>query len=55
MTIPAKVLRAVGLQQGDDVYIGVNPDDPRTIVILPATLLHAWIEKGRRADAGVDG
>lgn len=54
VTLPAKVLKAVGLAQGDDVYVAVNPDDPRTIVIVPASLLAGWIEKGRAADAGVD-
>lgn len=54
VTIPAKVLRAVGVQQGDDVYIGVNPEDPRTIVIVPAAVLHNWVDKGRRSDAGID-
>lgn len=54
VTIPAKVLKAVGLQQGDDVYVGVNPEDRRTIVVVPATLLTTWIEKGRRIDGGLD-
>lgn len=54
VTIPAKVLRAVGLQQGEDVYIGVNPDDPRTIVIVPAMVFNTWIDKGRRSDAGIE-
>lgn len=53
VTLPSKVLKAVGLVHGDDVYVGVNPDDRRTIVIVPATLLASWIEKGRSVDAGV--
>lgn len=54
VTIPAKVLRAVGIDQGDEVYVGVNPEDRRTIVIIPAALMTIWIDKGRRADGGGD-
>jgi len=54
VTIPAKVLRAVGIAQGNDVYVGVNPDDRRTIVIVPASLVAVWIDKGRQVDAGID-
>jgi bifunctional DNA-binding transcriptional regulator/antitoxin component of YhaV-PrlF toxin-antitoxin module len=53
VTIPVKLLRAVGLNQGDDVYLGINPDDPRTIVIVPASLMTSWIDKGRRVDTGL--
>lgn len=54
VTIPKKLLRAVGIEQGEEVYVGVNPEDGRTIVIVPAALMDTWIEKGRRADSGVD-
>jgi hypothetical protein len=54
VTLPAKVLKAVGVEQGDEVYVGVNPDDRRTIVIVPAVLLENWIRKGRSADGGID-
>lgn len=54
VSIPAEVLNSVGIAEGDDVYVRVNPEDPRSIVIVPAELLHIWVEKGRRSDDGLD-
>lgn len=54
VTIPAKVLLAVGLHQEDTVYVGLNPEDPRTILLVPATLFDSWLAKGRRVDDGSD-
>lgn len=54
VTLPAKVLKAVGVAQGEEVYVGVNPEDRRTIVIVPAALFASWIEKGRSVDSGID-
>ncbi len=52
VTIPAKILRAVGLDHEDTVYVGVNPEDPRTIVLVPVMLFDTWVSKGRRVDDG---
>ena len=52
VTIPTKTLRAVGLAHEDTVYVGVNPEDPRTIVLVPAALFDTWVSKGRRVDDG---
>lgn len=52
VTVPARVLQAVGLRKEEVVYVGVNPDDPRTIVLVPATLFTNWLNKGRRIDEG---
>ena len=54
VTIPKKILRATGLDHGDTVYVGVNPDDPRTILLVPASLFDRWVSKGRRVDDGSD-
>ena len=54
VTIPKKLLKSVGLEQGDDVYVGINPDDPRTVILVPASLFSSWLEKGRRIDAGLE-
>jgi bifunctional DNA-binding transcriptional regulator/antitoxin component of YhaV-PrlF toxin-antitoxin module len=54
VTIPARILRAVDLEHEDTVYVGVNPEDPRTIILVPGTLFDAWVHKGRRVDDGSD-
>lgn len=54
VTIPKDILTEVGLKQGDAVYVGAHPEDPRVIVLVPEELFDLWLTKGRRGDAGLD-
>jgi bifunctional DNA-binding transcriptional regulator/antitoxin component of YhaV-PrlF toxin-antitoxin module len=53
VSIPEEILKAVGLKQEDGVYVGVYPDDPRVVVLVPEEIFDLWIAKGRRMDDGL--
>ena len=52
VNLPAKVLREVGWQHGDDLFIDVLDDDRILLSRKPASLAEELA--GRRAEAGVD-
>lgn len=48
--IPAPVLKAAGLEPGDQVYFQAQEDPPGSIVMIPVEVVTRWLELGRRAD-----
>lgn len=46
LNLPAEYMTELGMQQGDYVYIGVNPDKPGTLVVIPESRMRALLEKG---------
>jgi bifunctional DNA-binding transcriptional regulator/antitoxin component of YhaV-PrlF toxin-antitoxin module len=39
LTIPGELLEAIGVHQGDRVFLMLNPDKPGTIVVIPEPLM----------------
>lgn len=46
INLPAEYLGPMGIQQGQQVYIGPNPDKPGTLVIVPEQTMALIFEKG---------
>lgn len=54
-TVPKHLWTAINVPKGvGTVRVGLNPDDPRTLVVVPEELFDAWVNKGRARDAGLD-
>jgi AbrB family looped-hinge helix DNA binding protein len=47
VAIPEEILDSLSLRPGDSVYLQEQEDG--SILLVPAALLHEWIEKGQRS------
>ncbi len=52
--IPKVIMEAVGLLPGDEVYLQVNPDHPKTLLLIPADVLMVWLEAGRATNPNAE-
>jgi hypothetical protein len=50
LALPADMMRLARFEPGDSVYLLVNPDDPRTLLVVPVELAAAWFAEGRAQD-----
>jgi bifunctional DNA-binding transcriptional regulator/antitoxin component of YhaV-PrlF toxin-antitoxin module len=46
ITLPEDQLRLLGLTQGSRVWIGINPDKPGTLVVVPEPVYAEILRKG---------
>lgn len=46
VTVPGELLEAIGVRQGERIFLMLNPDKPGTIVIIPEPLMAEIIRKG---------
>lgn len=44
--VPAEYMTALAMKQGDHVYVGLNPDKPGTLVLIPESTMRTLLEKG---------
>jgi AbrB family looped-hinge helix DNA binding protein len=43
VAIPKELREQVGLGSGRQVYFAINPQDPGTLVVIPAADLASWV------------
>lgn len=46
LNLPGEYMVALGMSQGEHVYIGPNPDRPGTLVVVPEAIMRTVLEKG---------
>jgi hypothetical protein len=46
VSFPAELLSAIGVEQGQDVWIAVNSDHPGTLVVIPEPLMEQVFRSG---------
>jgi hypothetical protein len=46
VSVPAELLAAIGVEQGQDVWIAINGDRPGTLVVIPEPLMELVFRSG---------
>lgn len=46
INLPGEYMRTLGMAQGEQVYIGENPDQPGTLVLIPESAMKRIFQKG---------
>ena len=46
VSVPRELLDAIGVQVGEAVYVGLNPDKAGTLVVIPQKLMDDIFQKG---------
>ena len=46
VAVPGEMLKAIGVQVGEEVFFVLNPDRPGTILIMPRALMAEIFSKG---------
>ena len=46
VSIPDDLLKAIGVLEGESLWVMLNPDRPGTLVVMPREVMRAVIQKG---------
>jgi len=46
VSIPDDLLKAIGVHEGESIWVMLNPDRPGTLVVMSREVMRAVIEKG---------
>ena len=46
VSIPDDLLKAIGVLEGESIWVMLNPDRPGTLVVMPREVMRAVIQKG---------
>ena len=54
LALPLELLRAVGLEVGDQVYVMTSDETPGGLLVVPIETVDRWTEAGRKSLGAVE-
>jgi len=52
VSLPGELLAAIGVEQGEDVWVAVNTEPPGTLIVMPARIMETVFRSGLSAVLG---
>lgn len=50
VSVPKDLRDEVRIGTKEQVYFALNPDQPGTLLLIPASRVESWLDRGRAAD-----